>query len=128
MFKVSTKKIIFRILSILFIFGGAARLFANRQVFRSFLIEELWSPHIYFVYIYRVLGAFVLFVGFTLFIISKDPSHYAKIIKTWSLGFLLIGMVMLFAGYFLRLSLIYYTPDFIFCFILATIFFVIAKR
>ena len=117
-----------RIISVLFVFGGAVRLIASRAMFQSFLIGQLWSSHPYSIYIYRVLGAFVVFTGISLFIAAQNPKHYAMLLRIWSLGFVFVGIVMLLAGIFLRLSLMHYAPDFVFCFIIAVTTYGVAKQ
>ena len=104
------------------------RLVANESTFQSFLIGDLWASHPYFLYIYRILGAFVLLIGITLFIIARDPEKYSLILKTWGVSFFLIGVLMFFAGYFIRLSLVHYLPDLAFCFIVGFVCLVAGKR
>lgn len=123
----TVKPLILKIISVLLIFGGAVRLIANRATFQSFLIEQLWSSHPYSIYIYRVLGAFVVFTGISLFTAAQNPKRYAHLLKIWSLGFVFIGIVMLLAGILLRLSLAHYAPDFAFCFIIAVTTYETAK-
>lgn len=122
------RRAILRFFSLLVIFGGLVRLVANRSTFQSFLIGELWTSHPYFIYIYRLLGAFVLLIGVTLFIIASDPEKYALVLRTWGISFFVIGVLMLFAGYFVRLSLVHYLPDFAFCFIVGFVCMVVGKR
>ena len=122
------RRAILRFFSLLVIFGGLVRLVANRITFQSFLIGELWTSHPYFVYIYRLLGAFVLLIGVTLFIIASDPEKYALVLRTWGTSFFVIGVLILFAGYFVRLSLVHYLPDFAFCFIVGFVCLVVGKR
>lgn len=122
------RRAILRFFSLLVIFGGLVRLIANRSTFQSFLIGELWTSHPYFIYIYRLLGAFVLLIGVTLFIIASDPEKYALVLRTWGISFFVIGVLMLFAGYFVRLSLVHYLPDFAFCFIVGFVCMVVGKR
>jgi hypothetical protein len=112
---------------VLLILGGAVRLIADKATFQSFLIGELWSPHQYSIYIYRILGAFVVFTGVMLMVISQDVQRYAKILKVWSGGFFFIGVVMFIAGLVLGLSFVHYAPDFIFCFIVAITAYVTAR-
>lgn len=104
------------------------RLVANRITFQSFLIEELWVTHPYFIYIYRILGAFVVLVGVTLFIIASDPDRYAVILRAWGIGFLVICIIMFSAGWLVRLSIIHYLPDFSFCFVVGSICIWLSKR
>ncbi|KPK62225.1 hypothetical protein AMJ83_11430 [candidate division WOR_3 bacterium SM23_42] len=121
------RRAILRFFSLLVIFGGLVRLVANRSTFQSFLIGELWTSHPYFIYIYRLLGALVLLIGVTLFIIASDPQKYALVLRTWGISFFVIGVLMLFAGYFVRLSLVHYLPDFAFCFIIGFVCMVVGK-
>ena len=53
--------------------------------------------------------------GITLMVISFDPEKYDKIIKVWGGGFFLIGVIMLLAGIFLHLHIVFFAPDFICC-------------
>jgi hypothetical protein len=128
MHKNIVRQVILRVFSLLVIFGGLMRLVASRSTFQSFLIGELWTSHPYFVYVYRLLGAFVLLIGITLFIIAQDPEKYALILRTWGVSFFMIGVLMFFAGYFVRLSLVHYLPDFAFCFIVGFVCMVVGKR
>ena len=128
MHRKTTKQIALYVISVLVMFGGLMRLVANRITFLSFLIEELWVSHPYFVYIYRVLGAFVLLVGVTLFIIASDPERYALILRAWGIGFLVICIIMFSAGWLVRLSFIHYSPDFSFCFVVGILCILLSKQ
>lgn len=105
--------------SVLFIFGGIVRLFANRTIFKIFHMEELWADHRYFIYIYRVLGSFVILTGLILSAISKNLEKYSNLYFVLRIGFVFIGLVMLATGVLLKLPLIFYFTDFVFCFIVA---------
>ena len=121
MHKKLAQQAILQVFSVLIVLGGLVRLIANRQTFQSFTIEELWVAHPYFVYVYRVLGAFVVLVGVTTFVISRDLVRYAGILRVWGFCFLLVSCVMLLAGYFMRLSLLHYAIDLLFTFIIAVL-------
>ncbi len=101
------KKKILQTISVLFIIGGVVRLFANRKIFALFQMEELWTDHLYFIYIYRVLGAFVIFTGLILFTISKNLKLYSTIFPALSVGFIIIGLVMIVSGSLLNLPLMF---------------------
>ncbi|KPK70438.1 hypothetical protein AMJ87_08785 [candidate division WOR_3 bacterium SM23_60] len=124
----TTKSLMLKVISVLFICGGAIRLIANRATFQSFLIGQLWSSHPYSIYIYRVLGAFVVFVGISLFIAAGEPRRYAILLRAWSIGFTFIGIVMLVAGALLRLAIVHYAPDIVFCFVIAIALYVAQKQ
>ena len=113
------QQVALRILSILVIIGGLVRLVANAQTFQSFMIGELWISHPYFIYIYRMLGAFVVSTGVTMFIIAHDPVRYAIILKVWGFCFLFVAIIMFLVGYFLRMTFIHYAFDFTFCVLIA---------
>ena len=104
------------------------RLVANRITFQSFLIEELWVSHPYFIYIYRVLGAFVLLAGVTLFIMASDPDRYSVIMKAWGIGFLVICIIMFSAGWLAHLSFMHYLPDFSFCFVVGLLCILLSRQ
>jgi hypothetical protein len=117
------QQVVLKVLSIMIVIGGLVRLVANRQIFLSFMIEGLWVSHPYFIYIYRILGAFVVFTGITIYVISQDPVRYSRILRVWGFCFLFIGLVMLIAGYSLSMSFLHYAFDSIFCFFIAAAFF-----
>ena len=117
--QMNRRKRTLQILSVLFIFGGIVRLFADRTLFKIFQMEELWIEHIYFIYIYRVLGSFVILTGLILFAISKNLEKYSNLCFVLTIGFVFIGLVMMVTGVLLKLPLIFYFTDFMFCFIVA---------
>jgi hypothetical protein len=117
--QMKSRKRILQTLSILFICGGIVRLFANRAIFKIFHMEELWADHRYFIYIYRVLGSFVILTGLILFAIAKNLEKYVNLFFVLTIGFVFIGLVMMVTGILLTLPLIFYFPDFVFCFIVA---------
>jgi hypothetical protein len=122
------RKWLLRTLSLLFMFGGIIRLFANEKLFSLFWMQDLWSDHPYFLYIYRVLGAFVILTGLFIFGISKNIEGHAALIPFVKWGFLVIGCTMLATGYFVGLHWLFYVFDFIFCFGLAGYFHFIENK
>jgi hypothetical protein len=122
------QQVMLKVFSVLIILGGLVRLVASRQTFQSSMIEELWMSHPYFIYTYRILGAFVIFTGITMFVISLDPVSYRRILMVCGYCFLFISIVMLIAGYSLHMSSMHYAFDFIFCFFIAVICFSFAKN
>jgi hypothetical protein len=82
-------------------------------------MEELWTDHFYFVYIYRVLGAFVILSGLIFFTISKNMRLYSNLFPVLASGLAIIGLVMIISGILLELPPMFYVPDFMFCFIIA---------
>ena len=120
--KMNNRKRILQIFSILFMLGGIIRLFASKAIFELCLMTNLWVNHIYFVYIYRILGAFVILVGLMLFAISRNLKIYYNLLYVLTIGFILIGFVMMITGFLLKLHLVFYVFDFVFCFALAYFF------
>jgi hypothetical protein len=82
-------------------------------------MEGLWVDHMYFIYIYRVLGSFVILTGLVLFTFSKNLEKYSELRFFLAVGFAIVGLVMLVTGIFSKLPLIFYFFDFVFCFIVA---------
>jgi len=119
---------ILRILSILFLLGGLIRILADEYIFSLFHMGHLWTGHPYFLYCYKVLGGFVMLTGFVLYFISKDLRRYYPLLKPFGTGFLIIGIVMALTGYIVNLSLVFYLPDFLFCFILVVLFQYIRRK
>lgn len=119
---------ILQILSFFIIFGGIVRVFANKTLFAVFQMEALWTDHLYFIYIYKVLGAFVILTGLLIYAILKNPGLYKNLMPTLSAGFVIIGLVMSVSGILLGLPFIFYFLDFIFCFLLAWLFFDLKRK
>ena len=86
-------------------------------------MADLWIDHPYFIYIYRVLGGFVILVGILLFTISKNLKLYSNLMSVFSIGFVIIGIVMLLTGILVALPPMFYVLDFVFCFLIAWFFY-----
>ena len=93
-----TKKKALLIISLLFMLGGVGRLVANESIFRIFAMEHLWLGDPFFLYIYKLLGVFVLWMGILLFVSSRDVIRYRGIIRGSILGLLLFFVVSLLTG------------------------------
>jgi hypothetical protein len=124
---VSWTKLVLRIIALTFLVGGIARLFANETLFEAFSIGELWMQQPYSLYIYRILGGFVIFTAIILIIIAGDPLRYRVVLKGFGFGLLLVGIVMTVSGLSLGLPLRYYLPDPIYCFVVTILVFVISR-
>ncbi len=111
-----------RILGYLFLFGGVVRLFADENLFELFYMQDAWTDHPYFIYIYRVLGAFVILTGLLIIRISRDPAMHREIMYMLMWGFLVIGGVMLVTGILADLPIYLFALDALFVFILAILF------
>ena len=107
--------------------GGIGRLVANESVFRIFAMEHLWSGDPFFVYVYKLLGVFVFWMGILLLICSTDLVRYRGVIRGSILGLLLFFMVSLWTGLATGLGLQYFLIDSIFSLFLAVLFYVIQK-
>jgi hypothetical protein len=121
------KKRILLIVSLAFMLGGIVRLFANETVFRLFAMEHLWSGDPFFIYVYKLLGVFVLWMGILLFVSSRDVIRYRGIIRGSILGLLLFFVVSLLTGLSVGLELRYFLVDSIFSLILVFLFYIIQK-
>lgn len=115
------------ITSIAFLIGGIVRVLANETVFRVFRMEHLWSREPFFIYIYKLLGVFVIWVGIILFICSRDVVRYRSIIIGSMIGLALFSVVSLFTGFFTGLGLQFFLVDSIFALFLVFVFYVVQK-
>ncbi|MGB2804316.1 MAG: hypothetical protein WBD64_05405 [Candidatus Zixiibacteriota bacterium] len=122
-----TKKKVLLIISLAFMLGGIGRLVVNESVFKIFAMEHLWSGDPFFIYIYKLLGVFVLWMGILLFISSRDVIRYRGIIRGSILGLLLFFVVSLLTGLSVGLKLQYFLVDSIFSLILVLLFYIIQK-
>lgn len=116
------------IISLCFFIGGIGRLVANEDVFRIFGMEHLWSGEPFFIYIYKLLGVFVIWVGIILFVCSKDLIRYKGVIRASILGLLLFFVVSLLTGFITGLGLKFFLVDSIFSLILIVLFYIIQKE
>ncbi len=121
------KRKILLIISLAFMAGGVGRLVANEGVFRIFRMEHLWSGEPFFIYIYKLLGVFVLWMGIILFVCSKDVVKYRGIIRGSILALLLFFVVSLLTGFATGLGFRFFLVDAVFSLILVALFYVIQK-
>ena len=122
------KRRILLIISLCFFIGGIGRLVANEGVFRIFRMEHLWSGEPFFIYIYKLLGVFVIWVGIILFVCSKDVVKYKSIIRGSILALLLFFVVSLLTGFVTGLGLKFFLVDSIFSLILIVLLYIIQKE
>ncbi len=115
------------IISIAFLIGGIVRLFANENLFRIFEMEHLWSGEPFFIYIYKLLGVFVIWVGIILFICSKDIVKYKSIIIGSMMGLALFFVVSLVTGLATGLGLQFFLVDSIFSLLLIAVLYLVQK-
>ena len=116
------RTLIMRIIGYLFILGGIVRLFADETIFELLSIQGAWTDHPYFIYIYRVLGAFVIMVGLVVIQVSGNPGKYGEIMRMLMWGFLVTGAVMLVTGILTGLPNYLFVLDALFVFVLAILF------
>ena len=121
------KRRILLIISLAFLVGGIGRLVANEGVFRIFRMEHLWSGEPFFIYIYKLLGVFVIWMGIVLFVCSKDVVKYRSIIRGSILALLLFFVVSLLTGFITGLGLKFFLVDSIFSLLLVVLFYIIQK-
>jgi hypothetical protein len=121
----TTKTIILRVISIVFLIGGIGRLIATESVFRLFKMQHLWFDQSFFIYNYKVFAVFVIWVGIVLFICSKDVAKYKPIIRGSILALIIFFLVSLFTGILTGLGLRFYLVDSIFSLILIVLLYII---
>ena len=121
------KRRILLIISFCFFVGGIGRLVASEGVFRIFRMEHLWSGEPFFIYIYKLLGVFVIWIGIILFVCSKDVIKYRSIIRGSILALTLFFIVSLLTGFFTGLGLRFFLVDSIFALLLIVLLYIIQK-
>jgi hypothetical protein len=117
--KAMRRTIISRALALLFILGGTARIIANQNMFAAFGISELWVDDPYFVYIYKVLGAFVILTGLVLWFLGAKPGTGSDSARPVKWGMIVIGFVMLGTGLSQGLAAKFYIVDVAFSWLVA---------
>jgi hypothetical protein len=121
----TTKNIILRVIAIVFLIGGIGRLIATESVFRIFKMQHLWSDQPFFIYNYKALAVFVIWVGIILFICSKDIVKYKSLIRGNILALAIFFLVTLFTGILTGLGLRFFLVDSIFSLLLIFLFYII---
>jgi hypothetical protein len=125
--KKMTKKRLLLIISLIFMLGGIVRLFANQSIFGIFQMAHLWLGDPFFVYVYKLLGVFVVWMGVLLYVASKDVVRYRGIIRGSILGLLLFFIVSLWTGLATGLGLRYFLVDSVFSLFLVVLLYAIQK-
>jgi hypothetical protein len=121
------RRIIIRVIAVTLLLGGLVRIFASKAVFELLGMAGLWVDRPYAVYIYRILGTFVVLVGLVLLVISRDPDKNRELLKVCAGGFLLLAVVMITAAVSVHLPLRYYLPDPVYSLVLAVVLFSLSK-
>ena len=121
------KRKILLIISFLLILGGFVRLLANERLFGIFGMQNLWSGEPFFIYIYRLLGVFVIWAGIILCICSADLLRYRSIIKGSMLALALFFGVSLLTGLSVGLKLRFFLIDSAFSLFLIIVLYIIQK-
>lgn len=103
------------------------RLLANESIFRVFEMEKLWSGEPFFIYVYRLLGVFVIWTGIILYICSRDVVKYRSIIIGSILALALFFVVSLLTGFAVGLEFRFFLVDSIFSLFLIILFYIIQK-
>lgn len=104
-----------RFVAVTLLVGGTVRIFATRALFETFGMGDLWMQSPYSLYIYRVLGGFVVLSGILIMVISGVPGTYRKLLRGAAIGFAAIGAVMLASGLISGLPVRFYLADPIYC-------------
>ncbi len=117
-----------RILACLFILGGIVRVVATRRVFAAFGIGSLWIDQVYFVYVYKVLGGFVILTGLVLWSLAGEGGEGRKSARMMTWGMVVVGLVMLGTGLSTGLAPRLFLLDVAFVWLVALVLFARSRR
>lgn len=123
-----TKRRALLIISLLFMLGGVGRLVAGEGVFRIFGMAHLWLGEPFFVYVYKLLGVFVIWMGMILLVCSRDLIRYKGVIRASILGLFLFFVVSLLVGFATGLGIKFFLVDSVFSLILIALFYIVQKE
>jgi hypothetical protein len=110
-----------RIVAVTLLVGGAIRVVAGRAWFEALGIGAIRPESLYSMYVYRVLGGFVILSAFPLIIIARAPERYRSLLLAYAGGFGAIGLIMIAAGLTIGLPYRYYFPDPVYCLAVAAV-------
>ena len=109
-----SKQNLLKLIAGLLIIGGIIRVFASENTFALFGIKSLWVDDLYFKYIFKVLGGFVILTGLILWGLAGNYKKYPVILNYFSFGFFIIAWIMLISGIVVKLPWLIFLPDVIF--------------
>jgi hypothetical protein len=122
------KKNVLIIIAVLLMLGGVVRIFANRTLFQMFAMEQLWQDHPFFIYIYKLFGVFVLWIGLIFYLCAKDLQKHRSIVRGSIIGLLLFFIVSLLTGILTGLEVPFFIVDSIFALFLAVLLYFFQKK
>lgn len=122
------KPSLLRVLALLLIVGGAVRVVATSKFFAAFGMAHLWVDHVYFLYAYKVLGAFVILTGLVLWSLTGEDDASVAGLQAMKWGMIVVGAVMLATGYRTGLGAEFYLMDVIFSWLVAALLHREARR
>lgn len=112
---------VIRFLAVLFIFGGIVRIVATSGLFSVLGMEDLWVDHAYFIYIYKVLGGFVILTGLLLWSLAGKAGEWVGGLRMMKWGMGIVGFVMLAAGWRSGLDVRFFLIDVVFSWLVAVL-------
>ncbi len=108
-------------MAVLFIFGGIVRIVATSGLFSVLGMEDLWVDHAYFIYIYKVLGGFVILTGLLLWSLAGKAGEWVGGLRMMKWGMGIVGFVMLAAGWRSGLDVRFFLIDVVFSWLVAVL-------
>ncbi|MEJ2637079.1 MAG: hypothetical protein P8184_17550 [Calditrichia bacterium] len=112
---------VIRFLAGLFIFGGIVRIVATSGLFSVLGMGDLWVDHAYFIYIYKVLGGFVILTGLLLWSLAGKAGEWTGGLRMMKWGMVIVGLVMLVTGWWSGLNVRFFLIDVVFSWLVAVL-------
>lgn len=109
-----TKEIILKTFAYLLIVGGLIRIFATQSTYYTLRIGYFWVENDYFKFANKITGGLILLIAFLFLGVARDMVRFKFILGAFSLGLLVLTVIIALSGFMLNLSFYSYFPDVIF--------------
>lgn len=108
------KEIVLNAFAYLLIIGGILRIFATQSTYDTLRIGYFWVENDYFIFINRIMGGLILLSGFLFISVARDLVRFKYVLGGYSLGLLVLVVIIAFSGYMLDLPFYSYIADVVF--------------
>ncbi len=105
------KEVILRTFAYLFIIGGIVRVFATQSTFYTLRVGYFWVEDDYFKFINRIMGGLIILTGLLFLGVARDMVRFKYVLGAFSLGLLILVLIIAVSGYMLNLPFYSYIAD-----------------
>lgn len=108
------KEIVLKTFAYLLLVGGIIRIFATKSTYDTLRVGYFWVEDDYFKFINRIMGGLILLSAFLFFSVARDMVRFKYVLGAYSLGLLVMVVIIAFSGFMLNFPFYSYIADVIF--------------